>query len=62
MTVQDLYRVIYDEDEVEIRLKNGICSWYGKNEDMPSEYFEKIVSTIYSCNYAHITYIVIELA
>lgn len=62
MTVQDLYRVIFDEEEVEIKLKNGISTWYGKNEDMPVEYFEKIVNTIYSFDDGHISYIVIEIA
>lgn len=62
MLVQDLYRVIFDEEEVEIKLKNGICLWYGKNEDIPVEYFEKIVETIYSFNDEHISYIVIVIA
>ena len=48
MTVQDLYRVFFDEQEVEIKLMNGITLWYGKNEDMPIEYFEKIVNAVYS--------------
>lgn len=57
MTVQDLYRVIFDEQEMEIKLKNGICLWHGKNEDIPIEYLEKIVITIYSYD----DYIVIEI-
>ena len=62
MTVQDLYRVIFDEEEVEIKLNNGITLWYGKNEDIPNEYFDKIVKTIYSFNASNIEYIVIEIA
>ena len=62
MTVQDLYRVIFDEEEVEIKLNNGITLWYGKNEDIPNEYFDKIVKTIYSFNVSNIEYIVIEIA
>ena len=58
MTVQDLYRVIFDNEEVEIKLNNGITLWYGKNEDMPIEYFEKIVYAVYSYN----DYIVIGIA
>lgn len=58
MTVKDLYRVLFDENEVEIKLKNGICLWYGKNEDIPIEYFEKIVNAVYSYD----DYIVIEIA
>ena len=62
MTVRDLYRVIFDEEEVEIKLKNGICLWYGKNKDIPVEYFEKIVNAIYSFDDEYISYIVIEIA
>ena len=62
MTVQDLYRVIFDEEEVEIKLNNGITLWYGKNEDIPNEYFDKIVKTIYPFNVSNIEYIVIEIA
>lgn len=58
MTIRDLYRVIFEGEEVEIKLKNGICLWYGKNEDIPVEYFEKIVNTIYSFD----GYIAIEIA
>ena len=58
MTVQDLYRVLFDEQDVEIKLKNGICLWYGKNEDIPIEYFEKIVNAVYSYD----DYIVIGIA
>jgi hypothetical protein len=58
MTVQDLYKVLFDEQEVEIKLKNGICLWYGKNEDIPIEYLEKIVNAVYSYD----VYIVIEIA
>lgn len=58
MTVQDLYRVIFDDDEVEIKLNNGITLWYGKNKDIPNGYFDKRVKTIYS----FIEYIVIEIA
>ena len=58
MTVKDLYKVFFDEQVVEIKLKNGICLWYGKNEDIPIEYFEKIVNAVYSYD----DYIVIEIA
>ena len=58
MLVQDLYKVLFDEQEVEIKLKSGICLWYGKNEDIPIEYFEKIVYAVYSYD----DYIVIAIA
>lgn len=56
MLVQDLYKVLFDEQEIEI--KNGICLWHGKNEDIPIEYFEKIVNAVYSYD----GYIVIGVA
>ena len=62
MTVQDLFRIMLDEEEVEIKMNNGITLWYGKNEDMPSEYLEKIVKSIYSFNGINESYIVIEVA
>lgn len=62
MTVQDLYRVMNDSEEIEIKLNNGICLWYGKNENMPMEYFGKIVNSIYSFEGSHEAYIVIEIA
>lgn len=62
MSVQDLYRVISDEEEIEIKLKNGKTLWYGKNKDISNEYFEKIVNTIYSLKGTYEAYIVIEIA
>jgi hypothetical protein len=62
MIVQDLYRVILDAEEIEIKLKNGITLWYGKNEDMPNKYFEKIVNTLYSLKGTYEAYTVIEIA
>ena len=58
MKVLDLYKVLFDEQEVKIKLKNGICLWYGKNENIPIEYIEKIVYAVYSYD----DYIVIAIA
>jgi len=62
MTVQDLYRVIFDDEEIEIKSKNNICLWYGKKTDIPIEYFGKIVNSIYSLTGRYEAYIVIEIA
>lgn len=62
MAVQQLYRIINDSEEIEIKLNNGVCLWHGKNENMPIEYFGKIVNSIYSIEGPHETYIVIEIA
>ena len=53
--------IIPMEEEIEIKSKNGICLWYGKNEDMPIEYFGKIVNSIYSLKGSYEAYIVIEI-
>ena len=62
MTVQDLYRIINDEEEIEIRLDKDIILWYGKNEDIPIKYFGKIVNSIYSFKDSYESYIIIEIA
>ena len=62
MIVQDLYRVIPDIEEVIIRFKNGVDLWYGKNEDIPNEYFEKVVNALYSVKGTYEAYIVIVIA
>lgn len=62
MLVQDLYRVIADIEEVEIKLKNGVTLWHGKNEDMPNEYFEKVVNVLYSLKGTYEAYTVIIIA
>ena len=58
MTIKDLYKVFFDDQEVEIKLKNGICLWYGTNGDIPIEYFEEFINAVYSYD----DYIVIEIA
>ena len=62
MLVQDLYRVILDMEEIEIKSKNGVTLWYGKNEDIPDKYFEKVVNTLYSLKGTYEAYTVIEVA
>jgi hypothetical protein len=62
MIVQDLYRVIPDIEKVKIRSKNGVALWCGKNEDMPIEYFERVINAIYLSIGPYEAYIVIEIA
>lgn len=61
MIVQDLYRVIPGIEEIEIKLKNGVVLWFGKNEDIPNEYFEKVVNALYSLKGTYEAYTVIEI-
>lgn len=62
MLVQDLYRVIPNIEEVEIKLKNGVTLWHGNNEDIPNEYIEKVVNALYSLKGTYEAYTVIEIA
>lgn len=61
MAVQELFRIMLDGEEVEIKMNNGITLWYGKSEDIPDEYFDAIVNSIYSFNTSNQSYIVIEI-
>lgn len=61
MTVQELYRTINDAEEIEIKMNNGICLWYGENKDIPIEYLGKIVNSLYSLKGTYESYIVIVI-
>ena len=56
MTVEDLFRILLEEEEVEIELKNKIV-WFGKVKDMPNCYFNSIVNLLYSVPYTYESYI-----
>ena len=56
MTVQDLFRILLEEEELEIEIKNEIV-WYGKVKDMPNCYFNCIVNLLYSVPYDCESYI-----
>lgn len=56
MTVQNLFRILLDDEEIEIELNNEIV-WYGKVKDMPNCYFNSIVNLLYSVPYECESYI-----
>ena len=47
MTIQDLFRILLNGEEIEIELKNEIV-WFGKVKDIPNCYFNCIVNSLYS--------------
>lgn len=60
MVIEDLFRILLDEEEVEIRRGNKAL-WYGKVKDMLNCYFSETVKLIYSLKDTYNAYIVIEL-
>lgn len=64
MTVQDLFRVLPDYEEVEFNTKSVTGVWYGLVRDIPSSYFDYIIESIYSMStdYGSSSYLVINFA
>jgi hypothetical protein len=56
MSVQDLFRIVLDDEEIEIELNKEIV-WFGKVKDIPNCYFNCIVNLLYSVPYACESYI-----
>lgn len=52
MTVQDLFRILLDDEEIEIELKNEMV-WFGKAKDIPNCYFNCIVNLLYSDSFSY---------
>ena len=48
MTVQDIYRVLLSTEEIVFSTKYRIEEWYGLARDIPNEYFDYFIDTIYS--------------
>ena len=48
MTVQDLFRILLDCEEVLFNTKSAVDVWHGLVKDIPSNYFDYIVDNIYS--------------
>ena len=56
MTVEDLFRILLDDEEIEIELNKEIV-WFGKVKDIPNCYFNFIVKLLYSVPYSYESYI-----
>jgi len=63
MTVQDLFRILSDCEKVLFNTKCAVAVWYGLVKDIPSDYFDYIIDSIYSLadDYGS-SYIVINFA
>ena len=48
MTVQDLFRVLPDYEKVLFNTKCVTGVWYGLVKDIPSNYFDYIIDSMYS--------------
>ena len=62
MTVQDLFRVLPDYEKVLFNTKSVTGVWYGLVKDIPSNYFDYIIDSIYSMIDDCSSYIVINFA
>lgn len=52
MRVEDLFRILLDDEEIEIELNKEIV-WLGKVKDIPNCYFNFIVKSLYSIPYSY---------
>lgn len=63
MTVQDLFRILPDYEKVLFNTKCVTGVWYGLVKDIPSDYFDYLIDSIYSLTDDHSSsYIVINFA
>lgn len=63
MTVQDLFRILSDYEEVLFNTKSAVDVWHGLVKDIPSDYFDYLIDNIYSLADGYgSSYIVINFA
>ena len=48
MTVQELFRVLLDSEEVVFSTNKNLVEWTGLARDIPSRLFDYLIDTIYS--------------
>ena len=48
MTVQDLFRILLDSEEVVFCTNKNFVQWTGLARDIPSRLFDYLIDTIYS--------------
>lgn len=48
MTVQDLFRILLDSEEVVFSTNKNLVEWTGLARDIPSRLFDYLIDTIYS--------------
>lgn len=62
MSIENLFRILLDEQEVEIyshKLHRSL--WNGEVKDIPNCYFDNVVSSLYSLNDSYDSYIRINI-
>ena len=62
MSVQELFRILPDYEKVLFNTKHVTGVWYGLVKDIPSNYFDYIIDTIYSMSDDCGSYIVINFS
>ena len=62
MALQDLFRILSDYEKVLFNTKCVTGVWYGLVKDIPSDYFDYIIDSIYSFEDDDGSYIVINFA
>lgn len=60
MTVQELFRILRDSEEVVIYIKNFV-QWSGLTKNIPSSYFDYLIDNIYSISDSGESCIIINL-
>ncbi len=60
MTVQELYRILLDSEEVVFTTNKNFVEWSGLVKDVPSKFFDYLIDTIYSVSDSGETCIIIK--
>lgn len=62
MLLQDLYRILLDKEEIVLcSHKSYECLWEGEVKDIPSCFFDKIVTSLYLLNASIDSYLIINI-
>ena len=61
MTIQELYRILLDSEEVVIMTNMNFVEWRGFTKDIPYRFFDYLIDSIYSTSDSGESYIIIIL-
>lgn len=61
MTVQELYRILLESEEVLFYTNKNFLVWNGLVRDIPSRYFDYLIDNIYSVSDSEMSCIIINL-
>lgn len=51
MKLKDLFNVLLGAQDVRIFSAGAISMWEGEFKEIPHEYFDKLIDTMYSCSW-----------